>query len=47
MNIIKIIKGLVVAAIISAFSLAAYAADSKNQLEFQCTIGQAKLLWLM
>ena len=42
MNIIKMIKGLVVAAIISAFSFATYAADSKNQLEFQFTIGQAK-----
>ena len=30
MNIIKIIKGLVVAAIISAFGFAAYAADSKK-----------------
>jgi len=32
MNIIKIIKGLVVAAIISAFSFAAYAADSKKPI---------------
>ena len=30
MNIIKMIKGLVVASIISAFSFAAYAADSKK-----------------
>ena len=30
MNIIKIVKGLVVAAIISAFGFAAYAADSKK-----------------
>ena len=29
-NMIKIIKGLLVAAIISAFSFAAYAADSKK-----------------
>jgi len=32
MNIIKMIKGLVVAAIISAFSFAAYAADSKKPI---------------
>ena len=30
MNIIKMVKGLVVAVIISAFSLAVYAADSKK-----------------
>ena len=30
MNMIKIIKGLVVAAIISAFSFSTYAADSKK-----------------
>jgi hypothetical protein len=39
---IKTIKGLIVAVIISAFGFAAYAADSKSQLEFQFTIGQAK-----
>ena len=42
MNIIKMLKGLVVATVIAAFSMMHASADSKNQLEFQFTIGQAK-----
>jgi len=42
MNIIKMIKGLVVAAIVSAFSLPLMQLTAKSQLEFQFTIGQAK-----
>jgi len=47
MNIIKMIKGLVVAVIISAFGFAAYAADSKKPTRIPVHNGQAKLLWPM